>query len=86
MSRSYRSPWVTDGQRSHGRGYKRKHPRYLMKRWSNRETRKNWDLLDGMAYKRNGYSWNICDWKFYCSKYDERDYLGHWTYERAIRK
>lgn len=31
------------------------------KRWSNKWARRT-DLPDGGAFKRNGYTYNICDW------------------------
>ncbi len=57
MSRSYKkNPGYTDN------GPKRKK---FFKRYSNKITRKNWDLpLKGNHHKRNGISYDIVDWRF----------------------
>ena len=80
MSRSYRKPWCTDGQKRHGRGYKRTNPRRYFKRLSNRMVRHDLEMPDGMAYRKNRLSWVICDWKYPLDKTD-----GLW-YIKAQRK
>lgn len=54
MSRSYKKfPGYTDSG-NHKRFYKK---------YSNKRTRKNWELDSGGAYKKNHLSYDICDWK-----------------------
>jgi len=35
----------------------------VYKKHSNKVARKDMELQDGMQYKRNDLSWDICDWK-----------------------
>jgi hypothetical protein len=62
MSRSYRSPYATDGY-----GTKRKR---TAKTDANRSVR-NKDAADGMMYKKLTCSWDICDYKFYLENYKQ---------------
>ena len=70
MSRSYRKPWVTDGQNQRkGRG------RTASKRIHNRKVRRklknpNYEIANGNAHKRgHGLDpWDICDWRWYVEK------------------
>lgn len=66
MSRSYREPWETDGYRAHSRRYGRGGLRRFWKRYSNRITRQDWSIKSGTEYKKNGYTYDICDYKFPC--------------------
>jgi hypothetical protein len=67
MSRSYRSPYATDGY-----GTKR---RRSAKRDANRTVRHN-DTADGMSYKKVYNSWDICDYKFYLNNYKQDYHRG----------
>jgi len=58
MSRSYKAPWFTDS--THG-SLRRKY----FKRYSNKRARKR-KLPNGNKYRRNGLTYDICDYRFYC--------------------
>jgi hypothetical protein len=47
---------------SHTCGYGSKSRRYF-KRCSSKRTRKDYNVIDGSMYKKNDYSWSICDYK-----------------------
>lgn len=71
MSRSYKkNPGYTDD------GPKRKK---FYKRYSNKKTRKNWNLpLKGNSHKKNGLSYDIVDWRFIYFR--ESDYIHYNPY------
>lgn len=62
MSRSYRKPWLTEGQDIPGL---RKSRRRLANRRVRRETK---DLTSGANFKKHSQSWDIIDYKFYDPK------------------
>jgi len=64
MSRSYRKPWETDGRKGSRR-------RQFFKRYSNKIIRKMEDVPNGKSYKKTGYTYDICDYKFLCNKGDK---------------
>lgn len=70
MSRSFRKPIVTDGQRQRkgrGRSWRKRHSNKVIRRKLNRS---DFKIADGCAY-RNGAgvsSWDICDFKFRIDK------------------
>ena len=74
MSRSYKkNPGYTDGEPSRKR---------FFKRLSNKKTRKNWNLSNkGNAYKKNGVSYNIVDYKHIYHKESDYEYYNHKTGE-----
>lgn len=68
MSRSYKKvPGYTDGGKA----------RKFFKRCSNKRARKNWNLDSGGSHKKDGFTYDICDWKsiyFHESDYRYRDW------------
>ncbi len=66
MSRSFKKvPGYTDGGKA----------RKFFKRCSNKRARKNWDLSNGGSHKKDGYTYDICDWKYLCYKPSDFDYI-----------
>jgi len=77
MSRSYKkTPGFTDYS-------KRKR---FYKRYSCKLNRKDWTLPSGNAYKKNGLSWSICDWKFLFHTQSELDEVVEKNYYGARYK
>ena len=64
MSRSYREPWETDGRK----GSKR---RQFYKKCSNKNIRRMKNISNGNYYKKNGYTYDISDYRFLCNNGDK---------------
>ena len=51
------------------------------KKDANKKIRNTEDVGNGNNYKKHYCSWNICDYKFWISKFDE-----FWNYKKVLRK
>lgn len=60
-----------------------KYSKYF-KRFSNKKNRKNWNIPDGGSYKKNGLTYDICDWKYLCFSKEEAEEA--WFLKKAQKK
>lgn len=57
-----------------------------MKKFANKTVRNTKDIPNGGAFKKNGHSWDICDWKFlYFNKEELKETIEKYYFGEKYR-